>query len=158
MPVSPDEGVAALGALRVRVLALAPAPRSSGPIAQESYEATVRLEPLLPPPDAESPHAESGVRGVVTLGPLCPVLRAGHPCPDRPLQATLLLVDAAGDEVARTTSGADGAYWLPAPGGNYTLAPQPLGGQPLPSAGSAAVSIRNGHWTELAVSYDSGIR
>ena len=152
VPVSPGSGAAALGPLRVRVVELTPAPRSTEPIAQDRYAATVVLEPLTPP------DAESGVRGVVTLGPLCPVQREDQPCPDRPLVATLLLMDAGGREVARTTSADDGAYWLPAPGGSYTLAPQPPDGRPLPAAGDATVDVRNGHWTTLHVPYDSGIR
>ncbi len=157
VPVSPAAGAAALGALRVRVVALSPAPRSTEPIAPGRYEATVVLEPLTPPAGGSS-DAESGVQGVVTLGPLCPVQREDQPCPDRPFVATLLLLDASGREVARTTSAEDGAYRLPAPGGSYTLAPQPVDGRPLPAAGLAPVDVRNGHWTTLNVPYDSGIR
>jgi hypothetical protein len=152
VPVSPAAGAAALGPLRVRVVELAPAPRSTEPIAQARYAATVVLEPLTPP------AGESGVQGVVTLGPLCPVQRADQPCPDRPFVATLLLLDADGREVARTTSAEDGAYWLPAPGGRYTLAPQPPDGRPLPRAGDVEVDVRSGHWTTLNVPHDSGIR
>ena len=109
---------------------------------------------LLSPP----PPGSSGVQGVVSLGPLCPVQRAGLPCPDRPFEATLVLENAQGVEVARGVAGPDGHYRIALPPGRYILVPQPVMGSPLPSAGPLEVAIESHAWTTLDVTYDSGIR
>ena len=142
----------ALGPYLLTVLDLNPEATTAGAIPQSEYRATIVLErlPALP--------AASGVQGFVSVGPLCPVLRSDQPCPDLPLEATLVLEDASGNEVARASSGADGLYRIAAPAGSYTLVPQRTEGRPLPFAGPLAVTIGVDGWTTLDIGYDSGIR
>ncbi|HLE89184.1 MAG TPA: carboxypeptidase-like regulatory domain-containing protein [Candidatus Limnocylindria bacterium] len=108
-----------------------------------------------PLPDA------TGLHGVVTSGPHCPVVTdpPDPSCADRPVAGALLVVtDAAGDEVARTTSGADGSFSIELAPGAYTLVPQAvegLMGTPEP----IDVEVEAGQpMAELTVSYDTGIR
>lgn len=152
VPFGSDATAAVLGSFRVSVIELLPRPSSGSPITPDAYRATIVVEPLAPPVGA------SGVQGVVTLGPLCPVLRADQPCPDRPFEATLLLLDLGGREVARTDSASDGLYRIAAPGGSYTLVPQPAGGRPLPAASAVPITISADGWATVNVAYDSGIR
>ena len=150
----PPDGAAslALGSYRLTVLDLRPEATTAGPIPQSEYRATIVLDLLPPRP------APTGVQGLVSIGPQCPVQRSDQPCPDLPLEATLVLQDASGAEVARTTSSPDGLYRIAASPGSYILVPQPFGGSPLPFAGPLEVTIGIDGWTTLDVAYDSGIR
>jgi len=103
----------------------------------------------------------TGVRGAVTAGPTCPVVTdpPDPACADRPVAgAILIFTDAAGAEVARTTSLADGTFSLELAPGAYRLVAQPvegLMGTPEPND----VLVEDGQqMTEIPVSYDTGIR
>jgi hypothetical protein len=103
----------------------------------------------------------TGVRGTVTSGPVCPVVTEPPTpgCADRPVAgAVLVLHDAAGTEVARVTSAADGTFSVELAPGAYRLIPQPfhgLMGTPAP----IDVGVEAGQqMTEVKVSYDTGIR
>ena len=103
----------------------------------------------------------SGVTGTVTAGPTCGVQRdpPDPACADRPVVgAVLVFTDAAGTEVKRVTSGADGAFSVELPPGAYHLTAQPvegLMGTPAPMD----VEVAAGQpLTELQISYDTGIR
>lgn len=103
-------------------------------------------------------QADSGINGLVTIGPICPVLREGMPCPDEPFAATVLIVDEAGDEVARIDSGANGRFRIELAPGSYTLVPQsPSPGAP-PFAQERSVEVRAAAFTQVTIEYDSGIR
>ncbi|MGZ6340768.1 MAG: hypothetical protein ACXWMX_02855 [Candidatus Limnocylindrales bacterium] len=111
------------------------------------------------------PGASSGptfaIGGVVTRGPICPVERVppDPACAPRPVaNAVLSITDAAGGEVARATSGADGRWAAAVPAGSYRLVPQPVGGlmgtpQPIPFE-----VVAGGVAPKLDVEYDTGIR
>lgn len=102
--------------------------------------------------------ANAGIDGLVTIGPICPAAREGMPCPDEPFAATVLIVDEAGDEVARVESGANGRFQVALAPGSYTLVPQsPSPGAP-PSAEARSVEVRAGAFTAVTIEYDSGIR
>jgi hypothetical protein len=106
----------------------------------------------------DSSDADSGVRGLVTIGPMCPVVQEDTPCPDEPYEATIVVEDGSGDEVATAQSGADGRFELALAPGSYTLVPQsPDAGTP-PFADEQQVDVREGAYTEVTISYDSGIR
>lgn len=101
------------------------------------------------------------VTGTVHAGPVCPVETPGDPaCADRPVnEAVLVVTTAAGAEVARATSAADGTFVVTLAPGDYILVPQPVAGlmgtaQPTPfhvqGEGAAGAS--------LDVAYDTGIR
>jgi hypothetical protein len=104
------------------------------------------------------PRPVGMVGGLVTLGPLCPVQRQDQPCPDAPYAATLVVVDADGNEVAVGESGADGRYRIALAAGDYTIVPQSPVGLPLPTAGPLDVTVVDGRWTSADIAFDSGIR
>lgn len=105
-----------------------------------------------------SSNDSSGIEGTVTIGPMCPVVRQDTPCPDEPYEATVVIEDESGDEVATAQSGEDGRFRVSLAPGTYTLAPQsPNEGAP-PFASEQQVEVREGAYTQVSVSYDSGIR
>lgn len=71
----------------------------------------------------------SGVRGEVHLGPQCPVEVAGEPCADQPAAGVTVTVSeqlpgesyAAGETVARATTGSDGRFRVAVPPGEYVV-------------------------------------
>ena len=101
-----------------------------------------------------------GAGGRVSAGPTCPVERPGDPaCAPRMVEGAVLVVrDAAGKDIARTTTDASGLFRFGnLAAGDYTLEPQPVEGfmgtaQPMP------FTVTDGALTWLDVSYDTGIR
>jgi hypothetical protein len=69
------------------------------------------------------------VIGSVLLGPQCPVEVAGEPCNDKPAAGVTVIVSeqlpgeayAAGPEVARTTTDADGHFLVEVAAGDYIV-------------------------------------
>lgn len=102
-----------------------------------------------------APPAPGGVQGHVLIGPLCPVVRVDTPCPDQPYQATLTILDGAGQTVGQAQSDAQGFFQVALPAGAYTLHPEASG---LTRAPDQDLVIRAGQWLSVTVTYDSGIR
>ncbi len=65
--------------------------------------------------------AYGSVSGTVMAGPTCPVEQAGNPCPNRPLQTTILVRSTSGHVVASTKSDGRGRYLFHIPPGTYVL-------------------------------------
>ena len=105
-----------------------------------------------------TPDDSSGMYGRVTIGPICPVARAGEACPDRPYQATLKILTASGNTVARIVTNADGTFRITLLPGNYILRPETPQNQPLSRAQDQQFTVTAGQFTEVSVKYDSGIR
>jgi len=102
---------------------------------------------------------QTGIAGVATAGPTCPVETIGDPaCAPRPVaDATIVVVDGSGAEVARTSTRADGAFFIAVPAGDYTVRGEPvqgLMGTPEPTA----VSVSEGSASQIQLGYDTGIR
>lgn len=89
---------------------------------------------------------------------MCPVVREDQPCPDRPYQAILTIRDAAGREVARVESSADGTYALSLAPGSYVMTPESPSASRLPWAKPQPFEVRALLWTTLDIAFDSGIR
>jgi hypothetical protein len=70
----------------------------------------------------------------------------------------LVVRDAGGDEVERVESSEDGWFELELPPGSYVLDPLTPAGSPFPTGSRHEFTVRTSGWTELEVSYDSGIR
>lgn len=102
--------------------------------------------------------SDSGIFGQVLLGPTCPVERPGIDCADKPYQATLSVLTPSGKRVARFTTNEDGKFRINLAAGDYILHPETLQGQVLPVAADQDFSVEAGQFTQLVVSYDSGIR
>jgi hypothetical protein len=102
------------------------------------------------------PDAEQGIEGLVTIGPMCPVQTQDDPCPDQPYQAWIEIRNAAGAQVTRIRSTEDGTFWVGLRAGRYVLDPETDGR--LPIAEEQSVEVEPGVFTQVLVSYDSGIR
>lgn len=115
---------------------------------------------LLHEEGSDLPDA-SGVRGTVSAGPTCPVERdpPDPACAARPVAgAVLVFTDAAGTEVTRVASAADGTFSVELAPGAYRLTPEPVDGL-MGTPGPIDVQVEaGGPMTELQVSYDTGIR
>ncbi len=99
----------------------------------------------------------SGIDALVVLGPTCPVQRADEPCHDRPYQVSFRIIDrASGRAVATARSDADGRLHLPLAPGEYTI--EPILETPLPHASPVDVTVEPGRFTEVTITFDSGIR
>jgi hypothetical protein len=100
---------------------------------------------------------ESGVQGQVTIGPACPgPLRDDNPCPDRPYQATITVLDQENKEVTQVQCDADGNFRIALPPGTYTLHATPDTG--YPRSNDQTVTVEKGQFTQLNIVYDSGLR
>ena len=100
----------------------------------------------------------TGIQGLVQSGPTCPVERINSPCPPRPLAATIVVRDAAGHEVARTRSGADGLFKVDVAPGSYTVVGLNIGSSMLPRPIPTTATVTSGSYVTINVEYDSGIR
>jgi len=100
--------------------------------------------------------AGTGIEGQVFIGPTCPVVRIDTPCPDRPFQAMLSVLNAQGKRVARFQTDADGRFRVSLAPGTYTLAPE--SSDAMTHAPQQAFTVVPGQFTKLTVAYDSGIR
>jgi hypothetical protein len=100
----------------------------------------------------------TGIEGHVLAGPTCPVVTVDDPsCADRPVPgATIVVLDANGNEVARLITDASGAFAVALPPGPYTIEPQRVEGF-MGVAESMPVTVGNGVAT-VDVQMDTGIR
>jgi hypothetical protein len=102
----------------------------------------------------------TGVGGTASAGPVCPVEKKPPDpnCGPRPVAGAVLLIrDASGAQVARTTTGADGTFFIELPPGGYVVEPQAVPGL-MGTAGSQSVTINDGVASTIQLSYDTGIR
>lgn len=103
---------------------------------------------------ASSP--DSGLHGLVLFGPTCPVEHVGQSC-TRPYQATIgILREPTHKLLATARSAADGRFTVRLAPGRYLLRPQP--GHPYPRSSPQTVTVHSHHYTNVIISYDSGIR
>jgi hypothetical protein len=118
--------------------------------------------PAGSPPSAPGPSAStasSGVEGTTRVDAGCPVLHAGQTCPQRPIQARIV-VTAPGRTavVTNVTSGQDGRFRIPLAPGPYILTGQNTTGAPVPTAMPVHVRVQPDGWTQVTVDFDSGVR
>jgi hypothetical protein len=101
---------------------------------------------------------DSGVRGIVLLGPSCPVEQANEPCPEKPYEADIRVVDAdSGEVVATTSSGKDGRFVVRLAPGRYVLEGVSPG-EAFPFAKPVDITVRPDTFTSATVAFDTGIR
>ena len=106
--------------------------------------------------DLLGPDAPQGIDGIVLLGPQCPVQSSGNACPDLPYQASIEVRSFGGGSVTRIQSGEDGRFHVGLRPGRYVLDPE--SGNPFPTASEQEVDVEDGVYTEVIVSFDTGIR
>ena len=102
------------------------------------------------------PDAPQGIAGVAMRGPICPVATQGAECADRPHQAWIDIRDAAARRVARVRTDEEGRFRVGLVPGRYRLVPE--SGDPFPVASEQDVDVAAGVFTEVIVSFDTGIR
>jgi hypothetical protein len=103
-----------------------------------------------------APSSGQGIEGKAVLGPSCPVARAEDPCPDRPYQATFEVLDRQGRRVTEFTTESDGTFQVSLPAGTYTISGVTTGAFPLPP--TVEVAVQPGQYTQVSLTFDSGIR
>jgi len=102
--------------------------------------------------------AATGIEGQVRIGPMCPVVQQGQECPDQPYQAVLIIQTSAGRQVTRITTDAEGKFRLTLAPGTYILHPQTPQNSPMPFATDQTFNVVKGHFTQITIVFDSGIR
>jgi hypothetical protein len=102
---------------------------------------------------------DSGISGIVLAGPTCPVQMPDDPeCDDQPYAATVVIRSANGRfTVTRYTAGSDGRFRVPLFPGTYLLDPLP-GATGFPFSSPQTVVVQSGTFTDVTISYDTGIR
>ena len=129
-------------------------------------DGTARLqrESGPPVPDNAWPSQERGAGPGISVtalaGPVCPV-ETDPPDPDcapRPVaNATIVIGDEGGTEMARLTTDAAGEAWVELPAGGYVLEPQSVEGL-LGTASPIEVIVEPDQIKAVHVTYDTGIR
>ncbi|MGZ8770544.1 MAG: hypothetical protein ACXWXJ_06020 [Aeromicrobium sp.] len=102
----------------------------------------------------------TGIGGVALAGPVCPVetVPPDPGCAARPVAGAVIVIRAGeGSEVTRTTTGADGSFFVEILAGDYVLEPQPVAGL-MGTAASLEVTVADGSATQVQLDYDTGIR
>jgi hypothetical protein len=106
---------------------------------------------------ASEPSMSSGIDGIVLYGPVCPVETVSSPCPDRPYQADVRIVErTSGRTVATVRSGDDGRFRIALEPGEYTL--QAVADTPIGGGKPVDVTVVAGEYVQVTVPVDSGIR
>ena len=100
--------------------------------------------------------ADSGIEGQVLIGPMCAVVQVGQECPNQPYQATLTVNSLNGSKIVQVQSDTQGRFRIPLAPGDYILHPESPNG--IPSANEQSFRVEAGKFTQMLVSYDSGIR
>lgn len=98
----------------------------------------------------------SGIYGQATIGPMCPVMQANVPCPDKPYQAAITVLNQSRAKVTRFTTDAQGNFKIGLKPGAYILVPESP--KVMPHAGEQTVTVQAGQFTPVTISYDSGLR
>jgi len=108
---------------------------------------------------AKGPAApsDSGVQGQALLGPQCPVETVESPCPDKPIEADIKILQN-GDEVTTVHSGSDGSFSVALAPGDYVLLGVTGGDSHYPSAKPVNVTVRAHDLPQANVMFDTGIR
>jgi hypothetical protein len=100
---------------------------------------------------------DSGIEGHVMIGPTCPVVQIGNPCPDKPYQATLIIVTStSGLKVVQFEADSNGYFRVALPSGEYILHPESP--NVMPRASDIRFTVEAHQFTRVDVVYDSRIR
>ena len=101
----------------------------------------------------------SGIEGNITIGPTCPVERVppDPTCADKPYQATVIVKTADEQkEIISFSSDKDGKFKVKLIPGTYVLVP--VINNTYPRASSQKVIVKVNNFTQVNISFDSGIR
>jgi hypothetical protein len=108
-------------------------------------------------PDALlGPDAPQGIEGIALRGPVCPVVSDDSKCADQPHQAWIVIEDASGRRIVRLQTGEDGRFRVGLAAAAYRIVPE--SGDPFPVGSDQIVEVEPGEFTQIIVSFDTGIR
>jgi hypothetical protein len=128
----------------------------------QSTPPTVTPIAVSPTPVVSPAGPPPVVVGTVTAGPVCPVERSPAPpnCAPRPVAGAVVIAsDANGDELARTTSAADGTYRLTVgQTGRVVITGLPVTGLTRAPAPATVTLDGPGAVVQVNLEYDTGIR
>lgn len=108
-----------------------------------------------------NPVSDTGIYGQVLIGPNCPVVRSDDDgeCTNKPYQATIVVKSQNSSiEVTRFISDIRGKFKFDLKPGVYTLAPLLPDNVFLSKGVSQQVTVKQGNYTKVIISYDTGIR
>lgn len=116
------------------------------------------IEPTSAPPAEGQPT--SGIAGQTTQGPMCGgPARKDQPCPDAPVEAIILVEDAAtGMPVTEFTTGVDGTFRQVLAPGAYVLVARSKQGGPFPAAQPVEVTVERDQLVDVIIRFDTGKR
>jgi hypothetical protein len=99
----------------------------------------------------------SGIYGIVTIGPIKPVGKEGE-INYKPYQATIIIKPEDGlTVIKRFTSNSDGTFKINLKPGKYVLEPLKTNNT-FPIGKSTEVEVIQSQFTEINISFDTGIR
>ncbi len=101
----------------------------------------------------------SGVAGTVIIGPISPVEKEGEINENPYPNAVIFIMDDTGKrKIAETTSDQYGRFKVNLAPAAYQLLPQTPKNHSFPIGTPQRVTVEAGKFTEITISYDSGIR
>ena len=99
----------------------------------------------------------SGIYGIVTIGPINPVEKEGE-LNYKPYQATIIIKNNDNfAEIERFTSNINGTFKVYLKPGKYILEPL-KSNEPFPVGSPIEVEVKPNQFTEVNISFDTGIR
>jgi len=109
-------------------------------------------------PASSSPTPSSGIEGHVTEGPMCPgpAQIGNNTCPDQPYQAVISIYNTNNTKITQFQSDLNGNFKIALVPGTYILHPE--SGKPLPRASDQSVVVNDGQYTQVIITYDTGMR
>jgi hypothetical protein len=137
-------GIVGLMVLQVVYLGVASAPRAAAEDATDAIAAT-----------SDDTGSGSGIAGEVIIRPVRPHATIGEQNL-KPYQATIEVIDSDGRVVRSIQSDPAGTFRIEVPPGTYTLQPQSPGLYPRASAQTVVVEPKA--FTQVRITYDTGIR
>jgi hypothetical protein len=101
----------------------------------------------------------SGIFGTILSGPQCPVqIEGDDQCADKPFAATVIVKTSNGLlEITRFTADSKGEFRVSLSPGTYLLDPLP-GENGFPHSSPQPVTVEADTFTQVDISYDTGIR
>jgi len=100
---------------------------------------------------------DTGIMGTVTIGPINPISKPGEPDSIPYPEASFIVRSLSNGKEQKVSSDKDGDFKVLVPEGRYVLESE-SGGMQLPFLKPVEVEVVKGSFTEVIVSFDSGIR
>jgi hypothetical protein len=98
----------------------------------------------------------SGIEGQVLIGPVCPAYKDDETCENEPYQATISVLDKSEQLIKRFNTNEEGFFQVNLEPGTYILRPESPG--QLPRADKQVITVIQGEYLTVNITYDSGIR